>query len=324
MESQKKHTLLLFNPTAGANREVPVDLLGVIRAMQQWDLVPQVFLLEDDCDLPGAVNNALARGIDLFVVCGGDGTISAVATALAHTEATLGIIPSGTRNNIAISLGLPETLPEAVALLRNGRPHAVDMGQLTLITSAGRAEPIPFIEVCSVGLGSALFSSADDLQHGDLTRLGDLLSTLFTFPPAEITLLLDGKEEQIASGHAILVVNMPYTGHNYPMGAEVDFDDRLLDVLLFADLTKFDLVAHALRRGDKTETWEDPRIQRFQVRSVEIDTSPAMPVMVDGNVIGEGKVQIEVAPHQLAIMLAPEFQSGEIQSGEIQVNQEAE
>ena len=321
MDLQRKRTLLLFNPSAGANRGEPVDLVAVIREMQRWHLAPQVFLIEEGCDLPRAVNDALATGIDLFVVCGGDGTISAAAGALIHANATLGILPGGTRNNIALSLGLPQTMPEAIALLRTGRPSAVDMGQLTLLTSAGSTETIPFIEVCSVGLGSALFSPADDVQHGDLTRIGDLLSTLITSPPAEVSLILDEKQEMLASSHAILVVNMPYSGHNYPMGAEVAFNDTLLDVLLFADLTKLDLVAHALRRGDQSETWEDPRIQRYQVRSVEIDTSPPMPVMVDGNVIGEGKVRIEVSPHQLTILLAPEQPVGETNPGEHRTNQ---
>ncbi|MBI1294466.1 hypothetical protein GC175_05865 [bacterium] len=312
MDLKTKRTLLLFNPNAGANREEPMDLVGIIREMQRWDLVPLVFLIEEDCDLPRAVDDALADGIDLFVVCGGDGTISAVAGALAHANATLGIIAGGTRNNIVLSLGLPETVAEAVALLRNGRPRAVDMGQLTLLTAEGYTKIRPFLEVCSIGLGSALFSPADDVQHGDLSRIGDLLSTLITSPTAEFTLLLDEKQDQFASGHAILVVNMPYSGHNYPMGAEVAFDDKLLDVLVFADLTKLELVAHALRKGDQTETLEDPRIQRYQVRHVEIDTTPVMPVMVDGNVIGEGKVRIEVAPHQLTIMLAPTLQAGEL------------
>ena len=77
---------LIFNPSAGAARGSPVGILDVIHEMQAWKLVPEAFLVEAGCDLPGAVRDALAQGIRMFVVCGGDGTISAVARILAGTR----------------------------------------------------------------------------------------------------------------------------------------------------------------------------------------------------------------------------------------------
>jgi diacylglycerol kinase (ATP) len=95
------------------------------------------------------VQDALAQGIRMFVVCGGDGTISAVARTPAGTRATLGIIPIGTRNNTALSLGIPADIPEAIAILRTGRRIKVDVGMAT----CGRIIT-PFLEVCTVGLVS--------------------------------------------------------------------------------------------------------------------------------------------------------------------------
>src|SRR5512141_2351885 len=92
---------LIFNPGSGASGESPVQLLDVIRELQDWKFVPEAFLVEPGCDLPGVVREALERGIRMFVVCGGDGTISATARTLAGTNATLGIIPTGTQNNTA-------------------------------------------------------------------------------------------------------------------------------------------------------------------------------------------------------------------------------
>ena len=98
---------LIFNPSAGAARASPIEIVDVIHEMQAWKLVPEAYLVEPGCDLPGVVQDALAQGIRMFVVCGGDGTISAVARSLAGTHATLGIIPIGTQNNTALSLGIP-------------------------------------------------------------------------------------------------------------------------------------------------------------------------------------------------------------------------
>jgi diacylglycerol kinase (ATP) len=257
---------LIFNPSAGAARAVPIEIVDVIHEMQTWKLVPETYLVEPGCDLPGMIENAIAEGIRMFVVCGGDGTISAVARSLAGTRAILGIIPIGTQNNTALSLNIPNEIPAAIAILRNGRRIKVDMGMAT----CGRIST-PFLEVCSVGLASSLFASADDIQHGDLTQIGSFLATLASTPPAEIHLLLDNKRKIHDRGHVLLVSNMPYIGSHYRLGSVASFQDGLLDVLFFADLNKLELLGYILQ-GVGEGYPEDARIQHFHVRRVEIDT----------------------------------------------------
>jgi diacylglycerol kinase (ATP) len=306
--TNKRHmrAKLIFNPGAGAAGESQAQLMDVIHEMQAWKLVPEAFLVEPGCDLPGAVRDALAKGIRMFVVCGGDGTISAVARTLAgipSNRATLGIIPIGTQNNTALSLGIPSDIPAAVAILRAGRRIRVDVG----VATCGK-DITPFLEVCSVGLVSDLFPSADDIQHGNLGRVRDFLSTLLSSPPAEIHMVLDHKQEIHSLGHVVLVSNMPVIGLHYRLGEADSFKDGLLDVLFFADLSKLDLLSYVFQ-GVGTSGSEDPRIQHYHVRQVDIDTHPAMAVMADGNALGEGPVCIAVRRHVLAVMVgksAPE------------------
>lgn len=298
---------LIFNPSAGATNAWPIEIEDVILEMQTWKLVPEVYLVEPGCDLPGVVQDALAQGIRMFVVCGGDGTISAVARSLAGTRATLGIIPIGTQNNTALSLGIPTDIPAAIAILRTGRRIKVDVGMAT----CGKINT-PFLEACSVGLTSTLFPSADDIQHGSLARVGEFLAALIATPPAEIHLLLDDKQEIHKLGHVVLVSNMPYIGLHYQVGSAASFSDGLLDVLFFADLSKLDLLAYVFQ-GVGVGKPEDPRIQHFHVRRVDIDTHPAMPVMADGTALGEGLVSIKVRRRVLAVMVgspAPEALPG--------------
>ena len=224
---------------------------------------------------------------------------------LAGTGATLGIIPIGTQNNTALSLGIPSDIPSAIAILRSGRRIKVDVGM-----AACGSVTIPFLEVCSVGLVSTLFPSADDIQHGNLARVGDFLATLVGSPSAEIRLLLDGRQEIQGQGHIVLVSNMPYIGLHYQVGSTASFSDGLLDVLFFAELSKLDLLGYVLQ-GVREGKPEDPRIQHYHVRRVEIDTLPAMAVMVDGSALGTGLVRIEVQRHALAVMVARQAVAGQ-------------
>ena len=293
---------LIFNPGAGDAGASSAQMMDVIRALQAWKLVPETFLVEAGCDLPGAVREALGQGIRMFVVCGGDGTVTAVAGMLAGERATLGIIPTGTQNNTARSLGIPTDIPAAIALLRTGRRIKIDTGVATSRSPDGGGEiSTPFLELCSVGLVSKLFPSTDDVQHGNLARVGDFVTTLLGSPPAEMHLVLDGKQKVNALGHVVLVSNMPYFGRHYKIGPDNAYRDGMLDVLFFADLSKLDLVNYVFR-GVGVDLWEDPRIQHYRVRRIEIDTQPAMPIMVDGNPLQDGWVRVEVRRRVLTVM----------------------
>jgi len=309
--TNKRHlrVKLIFNPIAGAARSTPVEIVDVIHEMQAWNMVPETYLVEPGVDLPAAVKDALAKGIRLFVVCGGDGTITSVARSLAGTSATLGIIPIGSQNNTALSLGIPDDIPAAIAILRSGRRIKVDVG---MITCGGKS--VPFLEEVSVGLISNLFPSADDIQHGNLAQIGEFLKTLAATPPAEIYLTLDDGQKMHNLGYVVLVSNMPYIGSHYMVGSAASFKDGLLDVLFFADLSKLELLNYVFQ-GVGVENLEDDRIQHFHVRALDIRTRPAMEILADGILIGKGKLHLEVHRRVLGVMVGHPLSIEEKQSG---------
>ena len=297
--------MLIFNPIAGAAGESPVQLLDIINAMQVWRLVPETYLVEPECDLIAIIQGALQRGIRLFVVCGGDGTVESAAAALVGTHATLGIIPTGTQNNVALSLGIPRDIPGAAALLRTGRRVKIDIGVAVCRNAAtGREVTRRFLEVCSVGLISALYPVVDDIQHGNLGRIGDFLATLLHHSSADLHLVLDSATDRelfITQGHVVLVANLPFVGPHYPIAPRCSYTDGLLDVVVFADFSKLDLLGHAVRVAGGNQ--DDPRIRRYRARRVEIHTKPPMPVIADGLPLGEGPLTINVERRVLGVMV---------------------
>ncbi len=291
------HAKLIFNPNAGAADEANKKFMEIFEELQATDIQTEPFLIEPNCDLPKVIQEAIGQGIRLFIACGGDGTVSSVAKELIGTNAILGIIPTGTQNNIAYSLGISTNIASSVATIATGQHKKIDISNCTCDN-----QMTPCIEVCSVGLFSSLFPSADDILHGDLSRIGDFIATITTTPPSAMQVLLDHETEVNLSGHVVLISNMPYILRHFQVGCNNSFEDGLIDVLFFADQSKLDLLRFAMKSAG-TDFEQDPRIQHYRVRSITIDTVPPMPIMADGTKIGEGSVEIDVQKHALSVLV---------------------
>lgn len=287
---------MIFNPMAGAARKHRIDIEEAIRQLQAMGLQPEPWILEPGCDLRQIIQNGQAEGCSMVVVCGGDGTISPVAAELAGTGATLAILPAGTRNNVARSIGIPDDLAAAANIVKNGRRVMIDMG----VAACGSVSAA-FLELCAVGLVSAITPPGDAARHGELAGIKEFLWTLFSAEPSEISVSVDGCAATRHRGHAVVVTNMPYTGLSFQFGPEGCQRDGLLNVTHFADLSKLELLKH-ISTGIHPEKQEDPRIRHCLATSVDIATEPLMPVMIDGRVIGKGPVHIEVLRRALAVM----------------------
>jgi diacylglycerol kinase family enzyme len=95
---------------------------------------------------------------ELIIAAGGDGTVEAVASGLVGTEATLGIIPLGTYNNVATCLGIPTGVEQACALIAGGAARRIDVGQ---VVAQYMKRPRIFLEVSAVGLGACMYEDMD-------------------------------------------------------------------------------------------------------------------------------------------------------------------
>ena len=116
-------------------------------ALRKHGLHPAVSRTVEPRDLRRALREAVTAGAPLVVIAGGDGTLSLAATELAGTSTALGVLPSGTANDFARSLGIPDDLDAAAALIAAGHLREVDVGL---------ADGRPFLNAASVGLGVAV------------------------------------------------------------------------------------------------------------------------------------------------------------------------
>ena len=98
----------------------------------------------------------------------------------------------------------------------------------------------------------------------------------------------------------VLIANMPYIGPHFRISPHVSFDDHRLDVFVFSDMSKLDLIAYAMQ--STAGGVEDARIKHYRVKRLTITSDPQMPVLADGILLNQGPVTAVVHPHALAVM----------------------
>lgn len=287
---------LIFNATSGRPEESPQQLTDILVEMQSRHILPEVFIVRPGSRVEAVVRSAIRGGTKLVVVAGGDGTIDSVAGAMVGSSATLGIIPTGTRNNVAFNLGIPSTVADAVALLRDGRRLKIDVGYLR----SGRASHW-FLEAAALGLLSDLYPAADNIQHGDLAQVANLLSTFVSSTPSRLRMVLDGRNRIDTNAYMVLIANMAYVGPHFQISSDVSCSDSRLDVFVFSDMSKLDLISYAMQSTGGGA--EDARIKHYRVKQLTVRSEPPMPVLADGVLLAQGSVTALVHPHALAVMV---------------------
>jgi len=168
--------------------------------------------------MDSALDEAAAGPADIVMVGGGDGTGSAAAARLAGSDKALAVLPAGTMNLFARSLGIPAELDRAVAAFATGEVRAVDVAQ-----ADGRI----FVHQFSVGLHTKLIRLRERKSFG--SRYGKMLASLqagfaaFLRPPRlAAALTLDGREIIVRASGIGITNNLLGEGYRLPYAARPD------------------------------------------------------------------------------------------------------
>ena len=226
--------------SGGGNDQALVDqLAGHFRAA---GLHATIELAHGGDEIVAAVGNAVARRPPLIVAGGGDGTVSTVAGALVDTGIVFGVLPLGTLNHFARDLGVPLELADAVAVLAQGEPGRVDVGEVN-----GR------IFVNNSGLG--LYPDIVRARERQQKRLGRgkwlafvwaALSALRRYPFLVVALVVDGKEV-LRKTPFVFIGNNEYRMEGFAIGERSGMDDGRLSLYVAQRPGRWRLLQLALR-----------------------------------------------------------------------------
>ena len=221
-------------------------------------------VVERPADLPAVFDVA----IDCVVAAGGDGTVARAGRALAGGTIPLAILPLGTANNIASSLGISGSLEKAIAAWRHQRIVRIDIG---VIHHGGETR---FLESVGAGLvvagiyagNAAIPKNGDPVSNLDRAR--DLyVETIAHLQPTHCDITLDGTS--IAGDYLLVeVLNIPSVGPGVNLSAEVNPADGLLSVVVATAAERQQLAAVLASLAERRAGKRRPQVMARQPRRI--------------------------------------------------------
>ncbi|MGE5268129.1 MAG: diacylglycerol/lipid kinase family protein [Thiohalocapsa sp.] len=249
--------------------------------------------------LPEIVRDAVAQGHRLIVVGGGDGTISTVVDQLADRPAVLGVLPLGTANSFARTLGIPLNLEGAAQLLTGGGKIAdVDLGKI---------DGDCFANSAAIGYPALVARRVPNMLKRTVGRAAFVLvgaAQLFSHQPFRCTLSRNGS--QIAAfddALQILIANGGYHG-GVLIAPAADVESRDLVVSVVSG-SRANLLKLWLRAGSGAAAGAVQTI--FRAADIVIETDPRQYVSIDGEPVTQTPVRATLARQALLVMVPPDY-----------------
>ncbi len=313
MSTKPKRIVVAINPSAsfGKGRNVGPAVITSLRGMGH-EVEP---LIEQDYfSVMESGRKAVASKPDAFVVVGGDGMVNLGANLVAGTKVPLGIVPSGTGNDMARGLGIPfDNTEEAIRILADAldrKPKVIDAGRVTHADrTTGESKQTWFACLVSAGFDAIVNERANVWTYpkGPSRYNLALIYELVRMKPITYRLTLDGVQSTFQAS-LITIANNRSLGGGMLVTPNAKVDDGLLDVLIVEKLSRIAFL-RVFPRVYKGEHITDPRVSIVHAKHVIVDAD-GISATADGETLGPLPVDIQIVPGALRVLApleAPSF-----------------
>jgi diacylglycerol kinase (ATP) len=251
-----------------------------------------------------ACAEAVADGADALVAMGGDGTVNVAVQAVAGTPTALGIVPCGTGNDLALSLGVPPDPVQAAIDLATRLVGRDTVAVDAVRTTTPDGHPLKWWAcVLASGFDSAVNERANRMRWPRGPRRYDvaILAELARLRPLPYRLTLDGREMTTAAV-MVAVGNTDAYGGGMRICPSADPTDGLLDVTVVGPVGRVELVRVKPRLYSGTHV-DDPRVATYRAAEVRLD-APGVLAYADGEPLAPLPLVLTCVPGALSV-LAP-------------------
>lgn len=247
-------------------------------------------------DLPALIRG-LRQDVGAVILAGGDGTMSAAAPALRDTGLPLGILPLGTANDLARTLGIPLEAEGAAAVILAGRRRTLDLGCVN-----GH----PFFNVASMGLSVEITQRLTRVMKRRWGKLAYPIAAAAVVAQARrfsATIRVDGQDIPVKSMQ-VAVGNGRHYGGGMVVADDAAIDDGRLDVYSLEPRARWRLLwmARAFRDGQHEELEE---VRTLRCRSLEVRTRRRRHVSADGEIVTRTPARFTLLPQAVTVFAPP-------------------
>lgn len=311
-----RNVALIYNPASGQNSwrrsQVVAEALAVLRAA---GITAEAFETQAPGSATEYVDQAIARGCDTILACGGDGTVHEVLQRLVGTEIALGVVPLGTANVLAQALGLGTSAVKAVCMLLAARPLAVPVGRIHFRDRSGAACTRYFTVAAGIGADALLMARMDAKLK---RRLGYLLYVIEgfrvwatgPFPLFHARLQQNGASEpRLEEVSQILAVRVrSFSGALGVLTPGSSLRGGELRLLAFKTRSRWRYLRFLLATLAGRQTFSDA-IELLNADSVDClprnGSSAEVHAEADGEWLGWLPARLEIAPLTLTLLVPP-------------------
>ena len=293
MAGNAREIALLTNPTAGRGRGAR-SRNAVLGRLRDAGLVVRNLQGRDAGEALDLARQCVADGVESLVVSGGDGMVHLGAQAVATTATRLGIIPTGTGNDVARYFDLPRKDPVAAAgRVIAGRTRTIDLA---------RSGSQYFVTVLAAGFDAIVNERANRMTwpKGQMRYNLATVAELRTFEPLPYTLDLDGEVRRL-DAMLVAVGNGPSFGGGLRITEGALLDDGLLDVVIIKPMSRPGLIRTYPKLFKGTHVTV-PQYEHHRVRCVTV-AAPGIVSYADGERFGPLPLTIECALGALTVLV---------------------
>jgi len=289
-----KKILFIINPKSGVDRVKALQ--GLIE--QHLDHTRFQYKIENTAYAKHGVElareAATTGGYDIIVAVGGDGSVNDVIAGMNNTSATLAIIPKGSGNGLARSLGIPLDTVKAIELINQGRQTTIDLG---------KADNRIFVSNAGVGFDALVARKfAKSNRRGMAIYSWIVTKYLWTYKEWVWEIEVDGVSMK-EKAFILTVANAAQFGYNFKIAPHADLQDGLFDIVIIKKYPKI-LGALIALRAFKGTILKSRYVLHFKGRKVNIRHPHMTLLQMDGDVYQCGsEVRIEMVPASLHVMV---------------------
>lgn len=241
---------------------------------------------------------AAAQGASVVAACGGDGTVNEVAHGLLGTPAALGVVPLGTGNDFARTIGVYGNLPMAMETIRLGRTSPLDLIRWRCAELTGIC-----VNVAGCGFDAEVARRTNlgsGWLRGTSAYIYAVLGALASYKPVDLSLSLDG-EALAAKAMLCAIANAKSYGGGMKIAPMANISDGILDVVLVKETAIFEFL-RAFPSVFSGKHLSHPKVLTRTAQSIRIESAEPTPALVDGEIVGQLPIELEILPNALRVV----------------------